>query len=114
MCKISNRKGPRTHLSTKGSERIQLGFILRGVSAHSLVIIHCFPLEEKDKGERRREEGKGRGEGKREERRGRGRERERGKKRERKEEGRKEKKEGGRESKRTKKVSTTGYSFETL
>ena len=65
MCKISNRKGPRTHLSTKGSERIQLGFILRGVSAHSIVIIHCFPLEEKDKGERGREEGKGRGEGKR-------------------------------------------------
>ena len=109
MCKISNRKGPRTHLSTKGSERIQLGFILRGVSAHSIVIIHCFPLEEKDKGERGREEGKGRG--KREEDEG---ERERGKKRERKEEGRKEKKEGGRESKRTKKVSTTGYSFETL
>ena len=94
MCKISNRKGPRTHLSTKGSERIQLGFILRGVSAHSIVIIHCFPLEEKDKGERGREEGKGRGEGKREERRGRGRERERKEKREKR--GREKREERGR------------------
>ena len=58
------------HLSTEGGERIQLGFVLGGVSTHSIVIIHWFPLEKgpEERGEwRKREKGEEEGEREREE-----------------------------------------------